>query len=128
MAKLSLFSVMSTVHTVVHTWLRGKRVGADEAGNVYYTGRPRGGKQRRWVVYAGRPDASAVPPQWHGWLHHQTDELPENAARFRKPWQKPHQPNLTGTPGAHLPAGHPAREGRRPTATGDYIPWRPLDN
>jgi len=31
--------------------------------------------RHRWVEYAekGRYNASQVPPEWHGWLHHITD-------------------------------------------------------
>lgn len=31
--------------------------------------------RHRWVEYAekGRYNASQVPPEWHGWLHHVTD-------------------------------------------------------
>lgn len=37
--------------------------------------------QHRWVVYAGdksfyEVDASFVPPEWHSWLHHVTEEPP----------------------------------------------------
>ncbi|MDU6836092.1 MAG: NADH-ubiquinone oxidoreductase subunit NDUFA12 family protein, partial [Bradyrhizobium sp.] len=40
-------------------------------------------------------------------------------------WEKPHQPNLTGTPLAYRPAGSTLASGRRPKATGDYQPWTP---
>ena len=42
-----------------------------------------------------------------------------------RPWEKPHQPNLTGTPGAHRPSGSTLAQGRRPKATGDYKAWSP---
>lgn len=37
--------------------------------------------QHRWVEYAGKKnfymvDASFIAPEWHGWLHHVTDEPP----------------------------------------------------
>jgi NADH:ubiquinone oxidoreductase subunit len=41
------------------------------------------------------------------------------------PWQKPHQPNLTGTAQAYRPPGHDYRGGHRAKATGDYEPWQP---
>jgi len=40
-------------------------------------------------------------------------------------WQKPHRPNLTGTPGAYRPPGSTLAQGRRPRATGDYKAWAP---
>ena len=36
-----------------------------------------------------------MPPEWHAWLHYTTDTpLAETA---RRPWQKPHLANATGT-------------------------------
>ncbi|KAL5663962.1 hypothetical protein ACJX0J_024070, partial [Zea mays] len=65
-------------------------VGVDKFGNKYYEklhdtqyGR------HRWVEYAekGRYNASQVPPEWHGWLHHITDStgdklLNQKTARY----------------------------------------------
>jgi NADH:ubiquinone oxidoreductase subunit len=44
---------------------------------------------------------------------------------FRRPWQKPHQPNLTGTTEAFRPAGHLLEGGQRAKGTGDYEAWHP---
>jgi len=119
-----------TFGTQVWTKLYGEFVGTDEFGNRYY--RTRGGKidptlgfERRWVIYNGLAEASKVPPGWHGWLL-QTEEVPpplDNTKRH--PWEKPHRPNLTGTPFAHRPSGSTLAQGRRPKATGDYKAWTP---
>ena len=109
------------------TWLytrrHGELVGEDEFGNRYYRARPRKGeaRERRWVVYAGEPEASKVPAEWHIWLHHTADApIP---AYERKDWQKPHIENKTGTPDAWMP---PSLAGKtRPAATGDYQAWTP---
>lgn len=124
MAKVTIFGTLSNIQMLLHTLVRGKRVGTDAAGNVYYRGRPRRGTkhERRWVVYKGAADASTVPPEWHGWLHRQTDAVPAAESRYRKPWQKPHVPNMTGTDKAWLP---PGARGARPAATGDYTAWVP---
>jgi NADH:ubiquinone oxidoreductase subunit len=110
-------------------WKQGSLVGTDEFGNHYYVQRrgPPGphGKPRRWVTYTDLADASKVPPEWHGWLHFTTDTPPTDEQYAAKPWQKPHQMNLTGTAGAHRPAGSILGTGRRPKATGDYKAWRP---
>ena len=113
-----------TIGTRIFTWLHGRLVGRDSAGNAYYEEKkPRPGlPARRWVIFAGAPEASAVPPEWHSWLHYTTDTaLPEQ----KRPWQKPHRPNLTGTPGAYRPTGSTLAQGRRPKATGDYKAWTP---
>ena len=110
------------IGTRIFTWLHGRVVGRDAAGNVYYEHRKRGGKQR-WVAYAGEPDASAVPAEWHSWLHHTTDApLPETN---RRPWQKPHLANATGTASSYRPPGHDYEGGKRAAATGDYEAWTP---
>jgi NADH:ubiquinone oxidoreductase subunit len=114
-----------TIGTWLFTRLKGRQVGRDAAGNVYYEERrPRAGlRTRRWVIYAGPPEASEVPPEWHAWLHYTTDApLP---AEVRRPWQKPHQPNATGTPLSYRPPGHDYRGGQRARATGDYEAWTP---
>ena len=81
--------------------------------------------ERRWVIYNGDAEASTVPPSWHGWLHHTVDVPPTEERYQPRPWQKPHRPNLTGTPGAHRPTGSTLAQGRRPKATGDYKAWNP---
>lgn len=127
MARISIFGALTNIQMLVHTWLHGTLVGSDALGNRYYKGPARKGlqRERRWVVYADRIEASLVPPQWHGWLHYQTNALPDEQARFRQPWQKPHQQNLTGTGATYLPPGHDLRGGQRDAATGDYQPWQP---
>jgi len=118
-------NAMATIGTMLFTWLRGRVVGRDAAGNVYYQERRAraDGRRRRWVIYAGEPEASRVPPEWHAWLHYTTDApLPAGSAR---PWQKPHQPNVTGTPLSYRPPGHDYAGGQRAAATGDYEAWTP---
>ena len=119
-----------SLNTRFHTWRHGERVGTDDAGNVYY--RTKGGAkdkalgyERRWVIFNGQSEASAVPPGWNGWLHRTVDVPPCDEKYTPRPWQQPHQPNLTGTPGAYRPAGSTLAGGVRPPATGDYQPWTP---
>jgi NADH:ubiquinone oxidoreductase subunit len=115
---------MTTIGTRLYTMLKGRAVGTDGEGNMYYEERrPTPGlRTRRWVIYRGLPEATKVPPEWHAWLHHTTD-APIVAPR--RPWQKPHLPNLTGTPYSYRPPGHDYRGGVRAAATGDYEAWTP---
>ena len=107
--------------------LRGRKVGTDRFGNVYYEGKasqPIYDRPRRWAIYAaGGREPTVVPPEWHAWLHYTTDEPIPLAAR--KSWQKPHQPNMTGTAASYRPPGHDYRGGNRSPATGDYESWTP---
>jgi NADH:ubiquinone oxidoreductase subunit len=113
--------------TRLFTWFSGSFVGEDSLGNRYFRerGQPsRGlGRERRWVIYRGEPEASSVPPGWHAWLHHQSGEPPKSGERHA--WQREHAPNLTGTPMAYRPPGHVLQGGKRARATGDYEPWTP---
>ena len=113
------------IGTRIFTLLHGRRVGSDAAGNVYYTQRraPAQGRTRRWVDFAGPPEASAVPPEWHSWLHYTTDE--PLAVSGQKPWQKPHLANATGTADSYRPPGHDYEGGQRARASGDYESWTP---
>jgi NADH:ubiquinone oxidoreductase subunit len=111
--------------TWLFTLVFGRLVGQDSFGNRYYEEkRPRRGMRgRRWVAYAGTVEASMVPPEWHAWLHYTTETPLSDAPR--RPWQLPHIPNLTGTPGSYRPPGHDYRGGNRGPTTGDYEAWRP---
>jgi NADH:ubiquinone oxidoreductase subunit len=119
-----------TFGTQLWTWRFGELVGEDEQGNRYFRtkGRkidPSLGFERRWVVYNGYAEATRVPPSWHGWLHHTVDVAPTEEAYKPHEWEKPHIPNMTGTPAAYRPSGSTLASGRRPAATGDYQPWTP---
>ena len=119
-----------TLNTRFSTWRYGELVGTDPTGNAYY--RTAGGKldpalgfERRWVIYPGYAEASSVPPGWYGWLHHTTDTPPTQETYVPKDWQKPHKPNMTGTPEAWRPHGSTLNNNARPPATGDYEAWSP---
>ncbi|WP_375394952.1 NADH:ubiquinone oxidoreductase subunit NDUFA12 [uncultured Sphingomonas sp.] len=112
------------------TWFYGLRdkvrVGGDSLGNVYYEGgRDTAGNPRRWVIYNGSNDASRVPPEWFGWLHHQIADVPERALPMPRPWQKSAMANMTGTADAYRPSGALEMGGKRAAATGDYEAWTP---
>jgi len=122
-----------TIGTRLYTWLKGEFVGSDGFGNRYFRerrvkllkhGGGRDSRERRWVIYHGEVEASRVPPLWHAWLHHTSDEVPRDD-RPKYPWEKDHVPNLTGTPQAYRPAGSPLKGGPRQRASGDYEPWTP---
>jgi len=129
---MGLFSVLGVLSPAHIIWVRlstgAKKVGADQNGNRYFRAKAmRGYKhERRWVMYRGKPEASNVPPEWHGWLHHQTDIVPDSRnPSYRRTWQKPHRANVTGTNQAYRPPGHILSGGRRDGATGDYHAWSP---
>ena len=77
------------------------------------------------MTYAGPADASAIPPGWYGWMHYRTDVVPSKSNYVPHAWEKPHQPNLTGTAAAYRPDGSLLNKGERPRVTGDYDAWSP---
>lgn len=118
----------NTLGTWLTTVLRGEAVGRDEHGNRYYRSRARAAswrREKRWVVYAGEPEPTTVPPGWYGWLHRRFEKPPTEQALSQRRWEKERLPNATGTPAAHLPPGDVRRGGERPRTVGDYEAWRP---
>jgi NADH:ubiquinone oxidoreductase subunit len=122
----------TTIGTNWYTRRKGEKVGEDEFGNIYYRTRggaidPALGFERRWVIYNGISEASAIPPGWHGWMHHKVDVAPVGETYTVREWQKPHQANLTGSAFAYRPRGSLLSGGKgdggitRP----DYEAWSP---
>jgi NADH:ubiquinone oxidoreductase subunit len=111
---------------MLHARLTARKIGQDRFGNIYYEARktlPVYNRKRRYVVTAHGQDPTKVPAEWHAWLHHTTDAPLDETRRL--PWQKEHQPNLTGTPGAWRPKGHDYSGGQRRVTGGDYEAWTP---
>lgn len=110
----------ATLNTQLWSWRKGVKVGEDAQGNRFYRTRD---DSRRWVMFNGEAEASRVDPDWHGWLHRTFDNPPTDAPLPHKAWEKPHEPNLTGTVLAYAPVGSIRRgapEDRR-----DYEAWSP---
>ncbi|MBI1338604.1 NADH:ubiquinone oxidoreductase subunit NDUFA12 [bacterium] len=106
---------------------RARQVGTDEQGNRYFEERRPSleGRKRRYVLYKGLAEPSRVPPDWHGWLHHTFESPPTESPLPRKPWEKPHRANMTGTIHAYKPKGSLSQGGERAAASSDYESWKP---
>lgn len=111
-----------TIGTRLFTNRKGERVGEDEAGNVFYQ---TADSKRRWVIYNGYAEASAVSADWHGWLHHTFDEPPTEDPMIRKAWEIDHKDNKTGSADAYAPPGSLRTPEVRPKVAGDYEAWTP---
>ncbi|MCW8914724.1 MAG: NADH:ubiquinone oxidoreductase subunit NDUFA12 [Magnetovibrio sp.] len=117
---------MGAIGTHLYTMLHGKQVGSDEFGNKYYMNPKKlHGRERRWVIFKGKKEASKIPPEWHAWIHHTVDAPLSEAAAQPEDWQEMHLPNLTGTMNAYFPQGSDEAGGQRAKATGDYQAWTP---
>jgi len=118
----------ATLGTSLSVALKGEHVGTDAQGNRYFrsTGaKLPDGRERRWVMYDGENDSSRVPAEWHGWLHHSYDDVPESHLPPPRIWEVDYTPNATGTAAAYRPQGALERGGKRASATGDYEAWSP---
>lgn len=110
----------STLNTQIFTARKGIKVGEDDQGNIYYRNKD---DSKRWVMFNGEVEGSRIAPDWHGWLHRTWNEPPSEVPLPRKPWEKPHQENLTGTALAYAPAGSLRRA--NPVERRDYEAWSP---
>lgn len=113
----------ATIGTALYSARKGRFVAEDEAGNRYYESKK--GPGRRWVIYTGGNDASNVPAEWHGWLHHTVEDVPDQSLPPAREWETPYTPNLTGTGAAYRPAGALEKGRKRASASGDYEAWSP---
>ena len=89
-----------TLGTRIYTFLNGKLVGKDEFGNKYFENKK---KNKRWVIYSGEIDASKIPVEWYSWIHFTSNKIEKTHDLQKYKWQKPHQPNQTGTANSYHP-------------------------
>ena len=114
LAKIFTWWNGATIGTALYTSRKGTKVGEDHQGNIYYEGgTDPNGLTRRWVIYNGNNDASRVPAEWHGWLHHTIDGTPESCLPPPRIWERDSTPNATGTPHAYRPSGALEKGGQR---------------
>ena len=121
-----------TFGTQVWTSLYGEFVGEDEFGNRYY--RTKGGKidpvarLRAALGDLQRRRRSLEDPAGLARLDAPHRRRPADAEDYKpRPWQKPHRPNMTGTPAAHRPPARRWRKAaarRRPAITRPGVPGR----
>jgi NADH:ubiquinone oxidoreductase subunit len=114
----------ATIGTALHVRRNGRKVGSDQFGNVYFEAKK---GARRFVLYKGANDAGQLPPEWHGWLHHQIDGVPDESLPPPPKFLRPPTGNRTGTAQAYKPSGALERGGQRQAASGDYEAWTPGD-
>lgn len=110
-----------TIGTRIFTWRKGKLVGEDDTGNRYYQNKD---SSRRWVIFHDEVEATKVPSEWHGWLHHTFDNNPCDNPLAHKSWELPHRENLSATADAYHPTGSIKRGGKA-SQPSDYEAWEP---
>ncbi|CAI4227823.1 unnamed protein product [Auanema sp. JU1783] len=77
----------------------GTLVGEDKFGNKYYENNAYFIPRNRWVEFNEKVwldyDATQVPSEWHGWLHHITDDTPVVKPPVNEKWVLSHQENVS---------------------------------
>ncbi|CAD5219098.1 unnamed protein product [Bursaphelenchus okinawaensis] len=77
----------------------GDLIGTDKFGNKYFQDDGNFMPRNRWVVFDEKQwldyDATQVPPEWHRWLHHMTDEPPTVKPPVDRKWIMEHKENTS---------------------------------
>lgn len=85
----------------------GTIVGEDKYGNKYYENDSYIAGRNRFVVfpYEGRMeyDGSQIPPEWHRWMQHSTDQPPSTHPPTPRKFFLDHERNLSGSKDAYVP-------------------------
>ena len=113
--KIFIWWNQDTIGTRIKTILFGKFVGQDHYGNKYYENKT----GNRWVIYSEEIDASKIPVEWYSWMHFTRNKIEKDHEFKKYDWQKPHQPNLTGTDDAYYP-----NKDKQSAIEKKYKPWK----
>ena len=118
---------MKNISLFLYTIFRGNFVGKDQDGNKYYKSNISHGikKEKRWVLYKGENDPTNIDPNWHAWLHHITENIPNAKKKKGHFWQKKISPNYTGTEKAYFPTGHILNKEKKIKKIKRYESWSP---
>lgn len=83
-------------------------VESDKFGNRYFEDTSETYGRHRWVEYAESRgyDSLKIPPDWHAWLHHNTDVAPTKRPLKAPEYQGEVTGNQTGTGDAYVPSHH----------------------
>ncbi|XP_063721722.1 probable NADH dehydrogenase [ubiquinone] 1 alpha subcomplex subunit 12 [Symsagittifera roscoffensis] len=92
---------------------QGTLMGEDQFGNKYFENKNYFMARNRWVEFNPKPsdpaygyfhfDASQIPPDWHRWMHHMTDQAPSEHPLPKQKFHMPHQPNYSGLNRSYTP-------------------------
>ena len=107
---------------LLYTIFCGNKVGTDNFGNMYFISKYKFfAKNKRWVLYKGKLEASKIPDHWLMWLRH-IIEFPQQKNELNVcSWQKLRAPNLTGTAYAFNPKDK--SEDVRKKSASNYVAW-----
>ena len=118
---------MKNLGLYIYTFFKGELIGKDNNGNKYYQSKLTHGskKNKRWVIYNKIDDPTKINPDWHAWLHHIIDDIPNIKKKKIFGWQKKLSPNLTGTKKAYQPSGYLLNKKKNYVTKKNYESWEP---
>ncbi len=87
---------------------KAKLVGEDYYGNSYFLLKTKDcfDRNKRYVKYFDKKNASAIPPLWSAWLRYSLDDVDIIKNYVNPAFVKYHKPNVTGTEESYLPDNH----------------------
>lgn len=102
-------------------------MGEDELKNRYFEDKTEWYGRDRWVEYIDdrNPDSSKITPQWHAWLHHNTDASPTITPLPEPSYKTPAMGNPTGTSNAYVPSHHRLHKRTEGPAAEKFEAWNP---
>jgi len=133
MKEVQKIGLMQTLKKVVKfNYIKiGRLVGVDGAGNKYYENQKELFGQDRWVELAKWDyDASQIPCEWHPWLHHTHNVVPDS--KFFKSlvpsYKVEHIENVSGTDAKYSPHNYLTMDTWRPAGSSYFEEWKPERN
>lgn len=102
-------------------------VGEDKFKNRYFEDRAETYGRDRWVEYVDdrNPDSLKITPEWHAWLHHNTDAPPADQPLPKPTYQIDETGNPTGTSDAYFQPTHRLSKQFHGGADEKYESWTP---
>ena len=88
-----------TFGTYLKTLFFGKYVGKDEFGNKYYKNK----NDDRWVVYSKSVEATKITTEWYLWMHHTSNNIPDEKKEKNIFGKRNTKKNQTGTDNRYKP-------------------------
>lgn len=106
---------------------KSRTVGEDKFQNRYFQDETEWYGRDRWVEYVDdrNPDSLKIEPEWHAWLHHNTDDAPSQHPLPKPVYQTPSSGNPTGTRDAYVPPHHRLSKKFDGNASEKYESWSP---
>lgn len=104
-----------------------RAVGQDKFKNRFFEDKMETYGRDRWVEYVDdrNPDSLKITPEWHAWLHHNTDAPPSEKPLPKPAYQAEGSGNPTGTRDAYVPPHHRLSKRFDGSAVEKFESWRP---